>query len=168
MSLTELKPMSFSKIERKLANRLVEDELKWNECEIMSVVVLTWSGAISIQGLSVFLQSVHHVHGGHGFPRACLRVHNGVSGDSDKHTVAELPHGCVGGIGNPLDSSSSGQSSQSSFGHLVFDALGGFLDDSFRLALFSCFAHFAFPCHFGFCLNLIIWLIDNLPINRQK
>lgn len=130
---------------------------------------ISWSSAISVQGLSILLQRVNHVHRCHCFPLSRLCVHNRVSCHLHQHLVSEFPCWSVRVVRNPLNSTSSGQSSQSPLCHLESNLAHRLLDHSLWFALFSWFSHFSFSCHSNdFCKNyyIIVWVNCKLIVKK--
>lgn len=147
-------PLNWSQGRNTIANKMKSfTNLKWNG----KSRVFRSSSSISVKISSALLQCVYDVHGSDGLSFGSFSVHDWVPGDSDEHGIHKFPGRIVWVFSNSLNASSSGQSSESSFGNLEMSWYNlAFSDKSFGFVFWSLFTEFSFSSHWVLCLKLII------------
>ena len=70
----------------------------------------------SVEGASLPLEGIHHIHGGDGLPLGVLGVGDGVPDDVLQEDLQYSASLLVDESGNPLDASSAGQPPDGGFG----------------------------------------------------
>ena len=77
---------------------------------------MPYLSAESVEGATLPLESVDHVHGGDGLPLGVLGVGDGVPDDVLKEDLQHSASLLVDESGDPLDASSAGQPPDGGFG----------------------------------------------------
>ena len=103
----------------------------------------------AVQGPSLSLEGVDHIHGGDGLAPRVLGVGDSVS----DHVLEEAPQDCSGVVvdegRDALHSTSSGQTPDRGLGDAVDGGLGSLAGMSLHADLADAFASFAFSSHWS-------------------